>query len=129
MLKGVIWGNLASTLLGFPLAWFLLLGFEVLTTGLSCGPGFDTPLNAIVTTIFEAAWLCPYDTQLSWLIPTAIFINLSLALLLSVFIEYRILRFFTKYQDARTLKKAVWRANLISYLALSLLGIAFTRVL
>ena len=129
VLKGVIWGNLASTLFGFPLAWFLLLGLEAATTGMSCGPGFDTPLKAVLTTLFEAAWLCPHDAQLSWLIPSAIFINLFLAYFISIFIEYQILKYFTRFPDTLLLKRMVWRANLISYLALSGLGIAFVKAI
>jgi hypothetical protein len=46
--------NCVSTILGFPLAWLLLLWFQVSATGGGCGPGFDTTFDSVITIIVGA---------------------------------------------------------------------------
>ena len=117
--------NLLSTLVGYPLAWGLLLGLEILTTGGSCGPGFDNALNGTLTAILEAAWLCDHATQLFWLIPVAFLLNLIIAYFISVFAEYLLIKRVTGFSDKKQLKRAVWQANLISYVFLLGTGLIY----
>jgi len=117
--------NSISTIAGFPLAWGLLLGLEILTTGGSCGPGFDTIPNSILTVILESAWLCPREDQLYWLIPVAFINSLIVAFFISVFIEYWILKKFMKNTDRKIVKKATYIANMTSYSLLVLLAFGY----
>ena len=107
--------NAISTLAGFPLAWGFLLVIELITTGGSCGPGFSTISESIVTVIVEAAWICPHEKQLYWLIPSAFIISLIVAFFVSLIIEYYINKRFHKEQDNGSIKKAVYLANFSSY--------------
>ena len=117
--------NSISTIAGFPLAWGLLFGLELLTTGGSCGPGFDTVPKSILTAILESAWLCPWEDQLYWLIPIAFINSLIVAFFISVLIEYFILKKFMKDTDRKVVKKATYIANISSYLLLILMGLGY----
>ncbi len=117
--------NAISTIMGFPLAWGLLFGLELLTTGGSCGPGFDSIPNSIITVIVEAAWLCPHEDHLYWLIPTAFIISLFVAFFISITIEYFVNKKFHKETDKTLIRKAVFVANLSSYCLLVLIGLGF----
>lgn len=107
--------NIVSTTAGFPLAWFFLLFIEQITTGFSCGPGFDTIQNSIITAIVEAAWLCPWEKYLYWLIPTAFMINVIIAFFISILIEYFLNKKFYPEHDKKNIRKATIYANIFSY--------------
>jgi hypothetical protein len=117
--------NAISTIVGFPIAWGLLFGLELLTTGGSCGPGFDSIPNSIITVIVEAAWLCPHEDHLYWLVPTAFIISLIMAFFISLTIEYFVNKKFHKEHDKKFIRKAVIIANLASYCLLVLAGLGF----
>jgi hypothetical protein len=117
--------NALSTIVGFPIAWGLLFGLELLTTGGHCGPGFDSIPNSMITVIVEAAWLCPHEDHLYWLIPTAFIISLIMAFFLSLVIEYFVNKKFHKEHDKKFIRKAVFVANLSSYCLLILIGLGF----
>jgi len=120
--------NAISTIVGFPIAWGLLLGFELIATGGSCGPGFDSIPNSIITVIVEAAWLCPREDNLYWLVPTAFIISLVIAFFISIAIEYFVNRKFYKQHDKKSIRKAVLVANLLSYCLLVLIGLGYLVV-
>ena len=107
--------NAISTIAGFPLAWGFLLAIELISTGGSCGPGFSTLPKSIITVIVEAAWLCPHEGHLYWLIPIAFIISLIVAFFISVLIEYYINRRFHREHDKGRVLKAVSLANISSY--------------
>lgn len=117
--------NLASTVAGFPLAWGLLLGLELLTTGGGCGPGFGTISSSILTVILESAWLCPWEDHLYWLMPVAFINCLIIAFFISIWIEYFVMKKMLKEHDKAKIKKATYKANLVSYALLIILNIVF----
>jgi hypothetical protein len=117
--------NAISTLAGFPLAWGFLLAIELITTGGSCGPGFSTLPKSIITVIVEAAWLCPHEDHLYWLVPTAFIISLIVAFFISLLIEYYINKRFHKDQDKGRIRKAVYLANISSYALLVSLSVGY----
>ena len=117
--------NSVSTIAGFPLTWGLLLGLELLTTGGSCGPGFDTIPQSILTVILESAWLCPWEDHLYWLIPIAFINSLIVAFFISVLLELFVNKRFFKKQEGKVIKIATYKANVISYVLLILLGFGF----
>ncbi len=117
--------NAVSTIVGFPLAWGLLLGLELLTTGGSCGPGFDTLTSSIVTAVLESAWLCPWEDQLHWMVPVAFINCLIVAFFISVYSEYFVLRRMLVGQELPAVKNAVYRSNIVSYSLLVVLNLAY----
>jgi len=113
--------NLATTVVGFPISWGLLLGFELLTTGGSCGPGFDNLALGILTIILESAWLCPRgDVNYGEIIvPLALIVSFIVAFFLSVIVEKLILVKVIDGVEKKKLKRSVWIANSVSYLFLT----------
>jgi len=117
--------NIATTILGFPLSWGLLLCLELLTTGGGCGPGFANLGKSVITVIVESAWICPWEDQLFWLIPVAAIICFIVAFFVSVFFEYLILKRIFKNFDKLLVKKTVWIVNLTSYALLIILSLVY----
>ena len=113
--------NLATTVVGFPISWALLLGFELLTTGGSCGPGFDNLALGVLTVILESAWLCPWENVNygKMIIPLALIVSFVVAFFLSVLVEKLILIKVIDGVEKKKLKRAVWIANAVSYLFLT----------
>lgn len=117
--------NLVTTIIGFPLSWGLLLVLELLTTGGSCGPGFHNIGTSIITVIVEAAWICPWEEHLFWMVPIAFIICLIIAFLISVWIEYLIIKRIFKNFDNKKVKKIVIIANSITYGLLIVLNLVY----
>ena len=121
ILKGTILSNLFSTLLGVPLAWGCLLGIELAAMGI-VGDQFRLGgrlFHSIVTLPFQSAWLAPSLHQekyyLYWMFPVAVIINLIPAYFLSKYSEYFLIQKIIKDVELTYLKKAVFRANNITY--------------
>lgn len=117
--------NATSTLVGLPLSWGVLFVLELLTTGGSCGPGFETVSSSIITAILESAWLCPWEDQMFWLIPVAFVNGLLAAFLISLFIEYLIMRKMLTGYDNHLVKKLTYKSNIISYSLLVVLSTSY----
>lgn len=128
-LKPTIFSNIASTILGYPLSWLLLLGLEFATTG-GFAPNISTVLGKIIAVTLQAAWLIPFENELYWMIPVAGLVGLIPAFFLSVLIEKWVLKKFF-WKELPELKSAAWKANSYSYLmlVLILLGILFYSLL
>lgn len=105
--------NLVSTLFGFPLAWLLLLGIELVALHVCPVESLSSERAWILGPVFYGAWLPPFVE--GWLVPLAILISLVLAYFLSVLIEYQIIRRQFDPEERTRVKAAVWRANSISY--------------
>lgn len=101
--------NVATTVIGYPLAGILMLMAEDIFI-----PG-GGGLFGIVSS-FSTALLI--DFALSYI----------LAFFISVLFEYLILRKFFKSSDKRELKKAVWLGNAISYVLFILLLLPSLRI-
>ncbi len=123
--KSNVAANTVSTLAGFPLAWAFLFAVEYIATGFSCGPGFDTIPKSIITVFVEAAWLCPHEKHLYWLIPTAFIISLIVAFCISLVIEYFVNRRFHKEIEKQHIRKAVYISNISSYCALIFVSVGY----
>jgi Na+-translocating ferredoxin:NAD+ oxidoreductase RnfD subunit len=78
-----------------------------------------------VALIVEAAWLCPWESQLHWMIPVAFIVCLLVAFFLSLLIEFPILKMFYKDKDKATVWKATFIANALSYMILVPLSLVY----
>jgi hypothetical protein len=105
--------NFASTLVGYPLAWGVLLAVEIATTqGQAWGLG--NFLKGFTASVLQAAWLIPYENDLDWIIPIATAINLLAAFFVSWILEAWVISWYVKrpFQEIRLI---VRNANLITY--------------
>lgn len=118
---GVGLANVSTTILGVPLAWGIVLGLDILTTG-GYALGMDTPTKMLAAVTLQAAWLIPYEEHLFWMIPAAAMVLLIPCFLLSVVIEFRVLIRLWPEHSRRAVLSAVLRANVWSYLFLLAAG-------
>jgi hypothetical protein len=114
--------NLASTFLGYPLAWVLrlvgqfVLGLVLelamgLVGGASSGP-MDSIGTRLVTVIVNSAWLPEGE---GWMLPAASLAGLVPAFFISVHSEAWVLRRLMKGEDRSAILAFSYRANLASY--------------
>jgi hypothetical protein len=117
-----IWGalraNLWSTFVGIPLAWLAQVVFQLAFGGGSMW-GLDTPLDRLAAVTLQSAWLIPYEGEFRWMVPAAALSLLVPFLLVSIVVEYFLLRRYWPGVVARRLVTAVVLANLVSYLLLA----------
>ncbi|HBH27131.1 MAG TPA: hypothetical protein DDX54_07005 [Rhodospirillaceae bacterium] len=116
--------NAASTLVGVPLTWVVLVLVQVLTGG-GFAYGMVRLLTKILAVTWQAPWLIPYADDLYWMIPTAQLVLLIPFFFASWFVEHKIVRWMWRDLDPAVARAAVWRANLITYglLAVFVLGV------
>ncbi len=117
--------NVASTLIGTPLAWGILLGFQLITTGGGCGPGFETVPDSMITAVVGSAWICPWAEQEKWLIPIAFINCMIVAFFISVYIEYLVMRKTLKGHEDNVVKKVTYKSNLVSYFLLVVVSVSY----
>ena len=110
--------NAVSTLVGIPLTWFVLVVLELVLWGGGVHP-IGTPWQAAITVCKEAAWLCPYENAIDWMVPVAAILLCVPFYFVSVLIEYFIVRRMVS-NDGRPVRRFCWWANLWSYMALIL---------
>ena len=110
--------NAVSTVIGFPLTWFLMAALQLLTRG-AYAYGISTWWSKALAVTWQSPWLIPYEKELYWMVPTAALVGLIPAFLASVFIEGHILKRLFKVTDAATTWKLTWKANGVSYLMLA----------
>lgn len=134
--------NVASTVVGVPAAWGVMLILEFASAEtLPRIPAvernleaWNSPLARVVATVFSAAWLAPDDKNLYWMVPLAALVLLVPTYFLSVWIESYIVEqlLFVSQEDqtaaeVRT-RKAVRDANRISYGFLIIGGIGWLLI-
>ena len=123
--------NIASTIVGIPIAWGATLLFEFgLFWAITKFPGSDqlmnnwgrSPLMRVVGTILASAWLGPDEKHLYWMIPLAVIVLMVPSFLISVWIEARIVDHIIDLPEAKSdnalsnpVRVAVWKANVVSY--------------
>jgi hypothetical protein len=116
--------NIVSTIVGVPIAWFILAIGEMLCCGGALG--LSTPLTRIYAVTVQAPWLIPYESDLGWMIPVALVTLGSVFAALSVVVETaiasRILRI-----PLPTMWRAMAWANVASYLLLGILAWAVAK--
>jgi hypothetical protein len=117
--RGAWRANLWSTLLGIPVAWFVLVVIQMALGG-GRAWGIDTPQQRLDAVTLQAAWLVPYSRHLRWMIPAASLVLLTPFWLASVIVEYGFLRDdWAKRYSPRRLFAAVVLGNLLSYALLA----------
>ena len=107
----VILANLASTVLGYPIAWILLFGLQALNTR-GYDLGFSYIWMKILAITLQSSW--PSESEMHWMNPIVGMVGLIPTYFLSVWIEFLVLKKFS-FGKSKIPKKAVWRANLFSY--------------
>jgi len=113
-------GNMASTFVGIPITWILLLFLEIVTdgggrAGGSMGLDIDTLAGKIYAVTGQAPWLLPYEDKMYWMLPAAMLVLLVPFFFATWFVEYQIARRMLKELSAPNVKRAVLMANLASY--------------
>lgn len=111
--------NVASTILGIPLTWALLVVIQMLTLGGRGYGGIDTILGKFIAVTWQAPWLIPYEDNLYWMIPTASLVLLVPFFFASWLVEYWVARWMNKSIEPRIMKKVEFKMNLYSYLMLA----------
>lgn len=110
--------NAASTFVGIPVAWFLLVIASAVTGG-AAWQDYRTTSQAILTVFRSAPWLAPYELDLGWMIPLAAILLCVPFYFVSVLIEYLVIRRMIPNDRGRVLRFC-WRANLWTYLGFAL---------
>jgi hypothetical protein len=125
--------NLASTLIGIPLTWIVLvlcemaIGAAALLIPAVRHGNWNSPIARVVSTILSAPWLAPAENTGPWVVPLAVLVLLVPFFFASVWSERFVMeRMMPVAVDASPeaeiskpkLRKAVLEANLVSYAAL-----------
>jgi hypothetical protein len=128
-LKGVAKANLITMVLGFPLAWILLFGLEMLfwyglySAGIQGQLGriqWNPHLTEIIQVILSAPWLNPIEKR--WAIPLAFVALLVPSFLVSAWLEALFINRGDWVGFNGKCSRAIWQANIISYLFLAIMG-------
>lgn len=114
-LRATALANLVSTIVGVPFAWFLMLFVDCAGAG-RLGRESSSPENDLLFSIGNAAWMAPNSK--SWMLGVAFFVLAIPAFFASVWVEWRILEPRLEGVAKPRAKKAVWLANVISYVGL-----------
>jgi hypothetical protein len=118
--------NLLSTIIGFPIAWVLLVVGQVnLETTFRRLPAhfhgdLESPLWRTYEMLTTFAWLNPDETNLYWMIPIASALLLIPSYFASVWLERPVCRSLWKHIAPAAVSSVVTRANQLSYAALFL---------
>ncbi len=115
--------NLVSSLVGIPLTWGLLVGFQLISGGGSAY-GLDSVLGRVLAVTWQAPWLIPYESAMHWMIPLAGLFLLIPFFFVSWWSEYLITKAMLKSGQAAAINRSVRNANLISYALLGLWPLA-----
>jgi hypothetical protein len=121
---GVVAANAFSTIVGWPLAWLVLVLLQIFVIpGGGGGYGLDTPLHKVASVTLQAAWLIPYERDLYWMVPTAALVLLVPAFLITIPSERLVLRYVWRQTAVGERRRFVWDANLCSYAFLVIAGL------
>jgi len=117
--------NLASTFIGYPLAWILrligqfVLGLLLMLVLRLVGEPSEASMDSVPAKLVEvvvcSAWL-PEGAR--WTLPAASLVGLVPAYFVSVYSEAWVLRRLMKGEDRHTILTLSYRANLASYVLL-----------
>jgi len=124
-MKANAFSNLASTVIGIPVAWAIMLGVEFATAGIVDwkfpNQDWDSPIVSAVLFLLNSAWIRPPARNQAWLIPAAVLVLLVPFFLASYGIEYLIVRHVVGIADGGPpnlsyprVRIAVWNANLLT---------------
>jgi hypothetical protein len=122
--------NIASTLVGLPVAWAVMLclefsaGWAIVKIAVlgRIVEKWHSPIAAVVNTILSAAWLVPDEKNLYWMVPVAVLVLMIPTFYLSVWIEAFIVDHMVSMPEGdptnltrTSVRRAVRDANLVSY--------------
>jgi len=118
--------NLASTIIGIPVAWAVMLAIEFGTIGLvsesNALQNWHSPIANVIFFLFSSAWLNPDLGEHAWVIPAATLILLIPFFFASYWIEYFVVRKMVGTRDEQPsnlayarVRTAVRNANLVTY--------------
>lgn len=118
--------NLASTIVGIPVAWAVMLAVEFGVFGLASNfpaiQRWDSPLARVISVLLSSAWLGPPEQKDVWVIPAATLVLLIPFFFASYWIEYRVVRSMVGMPDGEPpnlayprIRRAVRNANLATY--------------
>jgi hypothetical protein len=116
--KSVAISNVASTVVGLPLTWAVLVALQLVSGGGS-SYGITTPTQKFLAVTWQAPWLIPYESDLYWMLPAASLVLLIPFFFTSYFVEAPIVSRLEPAYSRTHVRSAVLRANLFSYLLLA----------
>jgi hypothetical protein len=120
--RGVTLSNLASTFIGVPVAWCIMLVLQFAVTiplfMVSKHHSPNSPVIAVIGYLSSIAWVPPAGAYTHWLIPAASALLLIPCFIVSLWIERRICIASWRGSDASSVRRGVFYANVASYLLL-----------
>lgn len=129
--------NLASTVVGIPITWGVLVVLEMIVMALGGGIAVSAPWQRLLSVTVYAPWLVPYESELYWMVPGATLALLPAYFLASWAIEYRVIQFLLRREASRrsepdrsatagrSVRRAVLAANAASYVLLAILTLVW----
>lgn len=119
--KGVAAANLASTIVGVPLAWMAMLAIEyavmvpVAVAANHWHWNLDSPVLGVFAFLLSIAWLGSIARHICWMIPAASALLLIPSFVVSVWLERPICIALLQDVDPALVKRGVLAANVVSY--------------
>lgn len=118
--------NFASTIIGIPIAWAIMLGVEFAAFGLiSASPAIqnsNSPLASVILFALSSAWIGPPAGEHAWIIPCAVLVLLVPFFFASYGVEYAIINHMLGMPEgdpsnltSRRIRAAVRNSNLVTY--------------
>jgi hypothetical protein len=119
----VLKANLLSTAAGIPLAWLVSVLIEAalgaITIGVTGAQAYPPEgTGEIAGVVLTAPWLGPFEEGGHWIVPAATIVLLVPCFVASYLIEAWYVAKVLLPSDLRAARRAIWRANLLSYLAI-----------
>jgi hypothetical protein len=125
-MKSNIFSNLASTVIGVPMAWAIMFGVEFATFGVVewkfPNQNVNSPIANTILFVLSAAWIGPPAENQLWLVPAAVLVLLVPFFLASYGIEYLVVSYMVGMPEGGPanvayprVRIAVRNANLITY--------------
>jgi hypothetical protein len=106
--------NAISTTIGVPLTWGALVLLQMITGG-GGAHGLQTFFKKFLAVTWQAPWLIPYESDLGWMVPTAMLVLLVPFFFVSWRVEYLIVWKMNKLLDPRSVSSVCLKANIITY--------------
>jgi hypothetical protein len=125
-MKSNIFSNLASTVIGVPMAWAIMFCVEFATNGVVqwkfANQNWNSPIVNAILFLLSAAWIGPPGENELWLVPAAVLVLLVPFFLASYGIEYLVVSHMVGMPEGGPpnvgyprVRIAVRNANLITY--------------
>ena len=137
-LKLTLVTNLASTVIGIPLAWIVYFVFELIASAIGGSAlGFTKPWEKFLACVITAPWLGPAESDLYWMIPAATLALLPAYFFASWKIECAVMQALVRRQPWESpagpisepepvmVRRAVFAANIASYALLALVTLCW----